>query len=382
MTLVCEAWLPAARKALYKTIAPEDVTQAMLVYEELRHNALSLGHFVECMDLQVALKDSPQSLKIWTRISDFIPNVTSISLDIRDCKALSKHPVWQKITQLQVSDYAESEEAELVELSESLFPPKLQTLHMRGLASILGGRDWRKVRLPELEYLVLQDSSWLAHVHVPGSCHLPRLPRLRRVKVIRPRGLESEIVGLLKKLAPQIRHLEFDSVEEAERLLDPSFLCSFTGLVTFVFNGVITPRFELRKLENLFPLSLRELQLTWEHNTLFGEELMRLLKDEPKFLPNLVNCPSLTFRTRTSDAPLPTESTITKLIHQSIKTHTALQTSRPWLNMMKPFYLPMPVDEHFFLLPTPIGYRTLILTELANVLSDAAEQGDIVPMVA
>lgn len=363
--------------------------------------AVPAGHLVNSLDLGELLKESRYALKVWSRLLECTPNVTSISVYAKQCRALSGHPVWQKIKRLRLQEEAyeddddddimetETSDGEDVFPSTQNFPPHLETLILYGNTSILGRKDWSKVSLPNLRSLVLDAAMnpdrWGGLGRKKSAVKrriLPQAPLLTRMKVDvlhPPTGgpPNSDALKLVEDAGPQLRHLEYKDQETAD-LLDPSLMVQLNRLEYLVYEGKV-PRLDLETLKQLFPPALRYLELIWPGDLQFGSHLMQHLPD-PTFLPNLIRCPELLLSLNPHPGTTrPTEAKLNSFLDRAIETHQKLLSQRPSLDMQHEFRIPLFSQNNVPYLPVPVAYCTCLPRSFCAMLDRAVASGHLVP---
>lgn len=198
------------------------------------------------------------------------------------------------------------------------------------------------------------------------------MPKLRKLVLYHPtsnmfRTTEAKVRRVVNEISETLQHLVVYGSHDSDSLFDTSLLSRLKNLRSLVYEGRLAP-YDKNYIKELFPPSLRHLEIAWQGSVPFGMNLLPMLKD-PTFLPKLESCPRLRYNLMWAGiGTMPTEAQLTQLIRHAVKENKLLREARPTLKVVQDLRLSADSEQDVPLCPLPVEYKTSLSQSLAAMI--------------
>lgn len=296
-----------ARRLLYREITVVESDEALLLYATISASP-DLGALIRVLNTSDIFHLLNGSAIL--RFLDLTPNICELGLDIAQIPFVYTHPRWHQISCLRVL----GDEFNFLVPESKMWPSKLKTLIFEGENSLLNGTvNWTRLRLPEVVTLIF-DKSTINVEDANEATILPKLPKLRRIKIVDPHRRTAcpvaapelaQALDVFKRIihesSDRLRHLDIDMSDHwPAHLFTASALSPLKQLETLKYEGSIHD--SEADLARTLPSSLQNLTIMYIGSPSL-DTAAKLVTSIAKstFLPRLTCCPSVTLLYRTPD---------------------------------------------------------------------------------
>lgn len=387
LTTVCKSWLRPARRQLYSHITLQYGGQAVLLHSLLAHEDPCLAPLVKRFHPHDTWIEGPSTAL--SRMLITMSNLERLFVWARQCAALRDHPTWRQLKHLQIrkdsrpflittedGQEESSIESTLHILHQKDLPDKLESLELQEYDDLAReGVDWSSLVLPHLHTFKLCHCDLIFTESSSISDNVRLLPETPRLKTFIIEMSNSDIdpekllTKLIKENAGTIECLKLDLIYTGRSLLSAKLLPLLPRLHTLEFIGHADANGRKRP-QDVFPSSLRTLDIDWHGPLNFGTELLESLVNENEiFLPKLESVPRLVY-TPVAGTALK-RSAIKKLLQLAYRAQNSLlargNVKLPALRLPTS---PVESTSQIFLLPFPAGYRESLPFEQRVIMED------------
>lgn len=386
ITRICKAWEGPAKRAFYKDIPDTALwypTQAILLYDTLRHANPHLGKYIHSFDPGSIFEEGP--IIAFQRLLDTMPELEELSAHVHQLEALSSHPQWNRLKTLQLRQHKSGEH--LLHLGTKQFPMHLVKLIVDGETDLLGSEDgnaaayWAQLHLPQVKSFIISNSKKGQFTPVQPRARrlLPIMASLNSLEILtmgRSGHLSLWIIQIIGDVADTIKRLTLRGNECAFWPLLPFVATSLKKLEVLEYEGPSAPDYVLTAGE--LPATLRKLDIEWTGPLTMAQNLLDLMINDKDFLPNLTHCPRLVHAYNSMFGQAPTREEIEKMYEHAARAYNIMK-KRPNISGREVAFRLSRFRRYadVFCLPSPLPYLDALEHEQRQVPVEMVAAGKI-----